>query len=494
MRLGIGAMLFEGNTFSPVVTGRDAFEARYLHAGPAVVDALRGTNTEAAGAIGICRERAVDFVPLLATNGGSGGRVAASCYAELKADLLSRLSAASPLDGLYLALHGAFVAEGVDDVESDLLRSVRAIVGGIPLVVSCDMHAHITLPMLELCDALVGYQLYPHDDTAETGERAMRLLVDITSGRVRPVMRACRAPMLAPAQKQRTAGAGPMARIFALARNLEGDGVHAVSYFCVQPWMDLPAMGFTAVVVAEDATTAEAHARRIAETAWAAREDFLVEVHAPTDAIAAGLRIEGQIVLADAADCVGGGAPGSSAEVLRALLDHAPQAPAAIHLVAPWTVEAARNKSLGEEVEAVFPDAAGKPFSVPARLVSASDGRFTYRSGPMGGVAVSMGPSIVLRVGAVDVLVASQSAYEYADEAFLANGIDPAVKKFVVVKNPMNYQAAYPKAAAFYVLDTPGPTTPNLAALPWRHVDRPTFPIDRAFPPDFVVFPGGEAT
>ena len=52
--------------------------------------------------------------------------------------------------------------------------------------------------------------------------------------------------------------------------------------------------------------------------------------------------------------------------------------------------------------------------------------------------------------------------------AHFANGIDVRAKKFVVVKNPMNYQQAYTGAAAMYVLDTPGPTTANFASLPWR--------------------------
>ena len=97
--------------------------------------------------------------------------------------------------------------------------------------------------------------------------------------------------------------------------------------------------------------------------------------------------------------------------------------------------------------------------------------------------------TIALRAGAVEILVASLSAYEYADEAFAANGILTREKKFVVVKNPMNYQTAYADAAARFILDTPGPTTANLAALTWRHLDRPTFPIDPAFEPRFVVFP-----
>jgi hypothetical protein len=33
-------------------------------------------------------------------------------------------------------------------------------------------------------------------------------------------------------------------------------------------------------------------------------------------------------------------------------------------------------------------------------------------------------------------------------------------------------------------------TTPNLAALPWRRVERPLFPLDDTFVPHFTLFPG----
>jgi microcystin degradation protein MlrC len=47
----------------------------------------------------------------------------------------------------------------------------------------------------------------------------------------------------------------------------------------------------------------------------------------------------------------------------------------------------------------------------------------------------------------------------------------------------MNYQQAFADAALRVVVDTPGPTTPNLAALPWRDVGRPLFPVDPDAPP-----------
>ncbi|MFN9974703.1 MAG: M81 family metallopeptidase, partial [Phycisphaerae bacterium] len=51
MRFAVGALLFEGNTFSPVVARRADFAAKYLHEGSAMLEALRGTGTEIGGAI-----------------------------------------------------------------------------------------------------------------------------------------------------------------------------------------------------------------------------------------------------------------------------------------------------------------------------------------------------------------------------------------------------------------------------------------------------------
>jgi microcystin degradation protein MlrC len=493
MKIAIGALLFEGNTFSPMVIGRRDFMSKYLCEGEAVVTELAGTGTEMAGAISVLRGESAEIMPLIATHGGAGGRVSSGCYSELKAALLRRLAASGPLSGIYLALHGAFVAEGFDDVEGDLLTEVRRLVGDTPIVISCDLHGHITEPMLTLSNALIGYQHYPHDDTFETGERCIRLLVGIAAGRRNPSMRACRVPMLVPAQKQRTRGDGPMAQIFHMARKLEVEEVAAASYFCVQPWMDLPNMGFTAVVVAENAGVAAVAAREIARDAWKRRHQFLVDVQAPDAAISSGLKVDGYVILADAADCVGGGATGDSAAVLAALLRYAPHSSAAIHIVDAETAsEAWKHRlggrfrvSLGNKLNPIY----GPPVEADAELVSLSDGRFTYQGGLMRGVEAQMGPAAVLRVGAVDVLVTSMSAYEYADEAFAANDINVRRKNFVVVKNPMNYQAAYADAAAQFVLDTPGPTTPNLRSLKFTRLDRPTFPIDFDFEPRFTTFP-----
>ena len=59
-----------------------------------------------------------------------------------------------------------------------------------------------------------------------------------------------------------------------------------------------------------------------------------------------------------------------------------------------------------------------------------------------------MGPSALLEIGNVRVVISSQPTYEQAGEQFLAAGIDPWDYKLVVVKTPMNFQKAFADAPA----------------------------------------------
>jgi microcystin degradation protein MlrC len=368
----------------------------------------------------------------------------------------------------------------------------------VPLAVSCDLHAHVTDAMLAHCDVLTGYRHYPHDDTHETGRRALAMLREIVAGRLKPVMVRCRLPLIVPAQKQRTRGDGPMAELRALAEELTAGPIRDIAHFCVQPWIDAPGLGFTTVVTAhDDAAAAEAIAARVAAAMWDRRHRFLVDTLAPAAAIARGLATEGLVVLADAADCVGGGASGDSAAALRALLAHAPGIPAAIHLAdgvaAAAALAAGPGARIGIGIGNRRDQAYGAPLQVEAEVLRPAPESFVYAGGLMRGVRAETGPSAVLRVGAVDVLVTSNACYEYGDEAFATAGIDARAQKFVVVKNPMNYQQTYAGAAAMFILDTPGPTTPNLAGLDFRAVERPLFPLDPDAPRRLDFLSGGRS-
>ena len=94
-----------------------------------------------------------------------------------------------------------------------------------------------------------------------------------------------------------------------------------------------------------------------------------------------------------------------------------------------------------------------------------------------------MGPSAVLRIGALRVLIMSQPTYDWADEQFRAAGLDARAAKFVVVKNPTNYRFGYAGVMkAALILDTPGPTPAVLHHVKYRNVKWPYYPADRDVP------------
>src|SRR4029078_474170 len=104
-------------------------------------------------------------------------QVTRDAYERIVDDLVDRLRRAGPVDGVYLDLHGAMVAEHFDDGEGELLERVRKVVGsGVPVVASLDLHANMTRAMLAHSDGLNAYCTYPHIDMAATGARAAGLL------------------------------------------------------------------------------------------------------------------------------------------------------------------------------------------------------------------------------------------------------------------------------------------------------------------------------
>ena len=94
--------------------------------------------------------------------------------------LLEDLRACRHLDAVYLDLHGAMVAEHIDDADGELLRRVRSSSArDLPIVASLDFHANVSPLMVEQASALVAYRTYPHVDMASAGARALRALHDL---------------------------------------------------------------------------------------------------------------------------------------------------------------------------------------------------------------------------------------------------------------------------------------------------------------------------
>ena len=157
MRIAIGAVLQETNTFSPVPSTLDHFRGVYYCEGEDLRTRLLDSSTEISGFYDVLEaDGGCQVVPTVAAMAVSGGRVDRATYAVLRDGLLGRLEAARP-DAVLLALHGAMCTEEADDGDGFLLAEVRSVVGPeCPIFVTHDLHANLTRRRAELCDAIVG--------------------------------------------------------------------------------------------------------------------------------------------------------------------------------------------------------------------------------------------------------------------------------------------------------------------------------------------------
>jgi microcystin degradation protein MlrC len=275
-----------------------------------------------------------------------------------------------------------------------------------------------------------------------------------------------------------------MAEVAALARGIEAAGrALSVSYFPVQPWLDMADVGITGLAVTDrDATAAEDAAQQVLDAMWARRHAFELPSMAPPEAVRAALRREGRVLLVDAPDSIGGGASGDAPALLAALLTEAPGVPAALAIVDPEA--AAQARQLGVGAEARFAIGAWQdrrwfaPVEVTARVERLCDGRFTYQGGPIAGATGQLGPSAVLRAGALDILVTTHAVYEHMDEHYAACGIDVAACRLVSFKNLMNFRKLLGPGTSFIALHGPGGTPLRLQDVAWQHRRRPFWPAD----------------
>ena len=99
-------------------------------------------------------------------------------------------------------------------------------------------------------------------------------------------------------------------------------------------------------------------------------------------------------------------------------------------------------------------------------------------------MAADLGPSAVLGIGAIRVVVHSTPVGLIDPEAYRAAGLDPATAEVIQAKSHVSYRAGFaPVTPRSVVASTPGPTTADLASLPWRHRPRPLWPFEEPASP-----------
>jgi microcystin degradation protein MlrC len=486
MRIAIAEFKQETNSFVPFTTTVKTFEDQYLYRGDDILTAFGNARLEVPGALDACREAGATPLPLLATMAMASGTVERASFEILMNEILERLRAVLPVDGVFLALHGAMILEDEPDAEAEIVRRVRAeLKPGTPITVSLDLHGHITAAMLQPDVAYIGYREFPHIDMYETGYRATRLLIDWILGKVKPVMALSKRHMVFSPDSARTT-APPLSDIVAEGRAMEerGEVLH-VSLFPVQPWIDTPDLGFAALVCGEDQAKAQAAADKLAKMAWDRRTEFEPDVTALDEIIRIALSSPGLTVASDSGDTPSGGAAADSTAVLAALLHAGADRADRISICTICDSEAAAQAAkagVGKTITLAVGhkrSGLGDPLTITARVKTVSDGQYVLEGPGGNGMVGEMGLTVVLAIGSIRLNLRSIPHFEWDLGIHKSVGLDPARAALVFVRSPSHFRVSYaPIAARIFLADTPGPTCVNMRRIPFTRVTRPFYPLD----------------
>jgi microcystin degradation protein MlrC len=489
MRVALGGITHEANTFCPHVTDLGDFEARQVLRDAEILKDWRSTRTEQAGALSVlCAAPGCKVVPTFLARALSGAPMRQQTLNTLLGELLARIEAAHPVDGVLLVLHGAMMSDREPDATGYVLSRVRALVGpDVPIVGTLDLHANVTRRMVQEATALIGYHTAPHVDMYETGQKAAQVLLATMSGDLSPTSSVVRLPMLLPPENS-THNWGPLAGVIEQAIRLEHEDkvVHAGIY-PVQPWMDTEDVAASVVVITRgDPDAAERYARWLGAAFWSKRGEFVTELVSPDEAVRRALsRTSGMVVLCDSADATTSGSTGDSTAILAALLRAAPlHAAAYVNVVDPNAVRRAIQAGIGAtvtlQVGGLLAPRSFTPVTLTGYVKTISDGKFTFKGPGMRGVPHHMGRAVVLVRGGIHLVVMERGVSQWDPQLYRCVGLDPADARMVQVKSPMAFRAAYEGLHDdVIVVAAPGAASPDLAALPWQRLRRPIYPLDR---------------
>src|SRR4051794_38198243 len=118
MRIAVAGLTHETNTYAVACTGPTGIRHFQRLHGDEIGDAFGGTGPAMGGICDGCAGGGHEAVQPFSAGAKPSGPITAEASAELKGSLWAAQKAPLPLDAVALELHGAGVAEGVDDLEA----------------------------------------------------------------------------------------------------------------------------------------------------------------------------------------------------------------------------------------------------------------------------------------------------------------------------------------------------------------------------------------
>ena len=485
MKVLIGQFNHEANTFADGPVSFAQYTTRGIYFGEDSIRANEGTTNYLGGVLKACREEGIEVIPTC-SYATAAPVLSTACLEQMLSYILPVCRAhKDEIDGVCMVLHGAGVAEGIDDLETYVLKEIRKILGNdVPIVVPMDLHGNVSEEMTELADGIFCIRKYPHTDKDKVSYLAMKTLARVMRGEITIESSVAHMPLLIPISAGLTSG-GPFPEIedYFDAYTQEHGLIHA-AMFQGFPYADVASATASVAVVAEKGS--KAAAEELAHFVWERREQLRTNPLTPAQAmdLAEEVTEEGYIIINDMSDNPGGGCPGDGTHLLREMLRR--DLPGTIFgfiCDAEAAVEIFQYRpgdrislSLGGKHEKIF----GAPLQLEDVLVvSLSDGNFLHNSPNLFGNRGKLGKTARIRKGNVDIIVAQTKIQTFDDRPFMITGADLANYRYVGLKSTQHFRGYFgSRAAAIIPCDPPGLSCSDLSVFDYQKIPRPVYPLD----------------
>ena len=470
MKVFIGGLATETNSFSPIPTGRLAFEEAQVS---------RTATQEPANLFSaplhewqrMAQARGWQVIEGFCAFAQPAGPTIRATYETYRDEILADIKAAQA-DIVLLTMHGAMIAEGYDDCEGDLLTRVRALVGPkIVIGVEIDPHNHLTEAMLNAADLIVSYKEYPHTDSPDRARDLFVLAADTAEGKITPVMRDYDCRMIAMFHTSRAPMRGFVDDM--MAREGTG-GVLSLSFSHGFPWGDCARVGARMLAITDgDAEGAAAVAREFGERLWSEREAFRPDWPDIPEALdLVDTATAGPLVLADFADNAGGGAPADSTFVLREVLARGMRDVALGIFWDPVLVRMCQDVGTGGTMQVRLGGKVDVTSGDPLDLRVTVRGVRENMHQMIGDTEMAMGTGVWLETDGVHMVLSDVRTQVFHPMAFSDLGLDLSTMRAVVVKSSQHFYAGFaPIASEVLYINGPGAITPDYANIAYTKRD-----------------------
>jgi microcystin degradation protein MlrC len=461
MRIAVGGLHVECCTYNPVKLSERDFVI------------WRGDEMLAKPYFDVLKPFDATYLPTFYARAVPGGPIARSTYENFKADFLGRLKAAIPLDGVYLAMHGAVYVEGMEDAEGDWLTASRDVVGpGCIIAVSYDMHGSLSQKIIDTIDIFSTYRTAPHIDVPETQTRSLKMLHRTLATGEKPLLLWVPVPVVLNGEQTSTVDE-PAKTIYGSLPQIDAiDGIWDASLQIGYMWADEPRSTAAAVMTGTDAVVLQREGAKLGSLYWDARHRF--DFGSPVGSIAQGVALAKAsathpVILADSGDNPTAGGVGDRADVLAELIARDMQNTIVAGITDLPATEAAYAAGVGATIHTKIGAALD-----PASGSVVVDGKVVF----LLETDNAMERQAVVRVGGIDIVLASRRRPYHNIADFTQLGLDPHKAGTLVVKSGYLSPELAPIANPNFMMLSDGAVNQSHARLPRMRKLVPTFPFD----------------